>query len=67
MDIEAKGIKVFCPTRWIVWAESFQRIIEKYAALQSLWDKRLQTDLDAEMRGSDYWRKKCYACHRILF
>ena len=51
MDIEAKGIKVLCPTRWTVRAESFQRIIDNYAALQSLWDKSLQTDLDSEMRG----------------
>ena len=51
MDIEAKGMKVLCPTGWTVRAESFQRIIENYAALQSLWDKSLQTDLDAEMRG----------------
>ena len=36
MDIEAKGIKVLFPTRWTVRAESFQRIIENYAALQSL-------------------------------
>ena len=43
----AKGIKVLCPTRWTVGAESFQRIIENYAALQSVWDKSLQTDLDA--------------------
>ena len=52
MDIEAKGIKVLRPIRWTARAESYQRIIENYAALQSLWDKSLQRCLqDAEMRG----------------
>ena len=43
-DIDAKGIIVRFPTRWTIRAESFQRIIENYTALQSLWDKSLQTD-----------------------
>ena len=33
MKIDAPAIKVLCPTRWTVRAESFNRIIENYDAL----------------------------------
>ena len=51
MKIDAPGIKVLCPTRWTVRAESFNRIIENYDALVKLWDECLDTKLDTEMRA----------------
>ena len=51
MKIDAPGIKVLCPNRWKVRAESFNRIIENYDALVKLWNECLDTKLDTEMRA----------------
>ena len=49
LKINASEIKVLCPTRWTVRAESFNRITENYDALVKLWDECLEKKLDTEM------------------
>ena len=49
------GLRVLCPTRWTVRADSMQSIIQNYSVLQELWDKAVGTihdsDTIARIRG----------------
>ena len=46
--IDGPGIRVLCPTRWTVRADSMASIIKNYAVLQSLWDQALSIVHDTE-------------------
>ena len=42
------GIRVLCPTRWTVRAESMRSIINNYHVLQELWDQAAEIVHDSE-------------------
>ena len=52
---ECPGIRVLCPTRWTVRAESMKNIIENHSVLAELWDHACSvvkdTDMIARIRG----------------
>ncbi len=45
------GIRVFCPTRWTVRAQSLQSVLLNYSVLQELWISSLESSLESEMRA----------------
>ena len=49
------GVRVLCPTRWTVRADSMLSIIQNYSVLQELWDKAVDivrdSDTIARIRG----------------
>lgn len=51
MQLDTPGLKVLCPTRWTIRAESYKRVLENYDALQLEWDECLEGKLDSEMRA----------------
>jgi hypothetical protein len=44
------GVRVLCPTRWTVRADSMQSIIQNYSVLQELWDKAVEIVRDTIAR-----------------
>ena len=42
------GIRVLCPTRWTVRADSLFSIIENYTVLHNTWDEALEISRDTE-------------------
>jgi len=44
----AAGIRLLCPTRWTVRADSLLSIINNYSALLSTWDEAIGTAKDTE-------------------
>ena len=42
------GVRVLCPTRWTVRADSMQSIIQNYSVLQELWDKAVEIVHDSD-------------------
>ena len=47
----AAGIRVLCPTRWIVRADSLFSIISNYSALLSTWDEAIEAVRDTESKA----------------
>ena len=51
------GIRIFCPTRWTVRADSMGSIVKNYSVLQELWDQAISIVRDTEtisrIRGID--------------
>ena len=45
------GIRVLCPTRWTVHADSLLSIIENYSVLHNTWDEALEISRDTEMKA----------------
>ena len=45
------GIRILCPTRWTVKADSLHSIVTNYAVLQALWEESLEFVKDSEMRS----------------
>ena len=45
------GVRVLCPTRWTIRAESLQSIIDNYTALLETWQESLGATKDTEMRA----------------
>ena len=45
------GIRVLCPTRWTVGAESLNSIIANYEVLERIWDEALQITQDTETKA----------------
>ncbi len=43
------GIRVLCPTRWTVRAESIDSIVRNYSVLQELWDESVSLVHDSEV------------------
>ena len=48
---EAAGLIKLSVTRWTIRAACFQRVIDNYEALLSLWEECLSSKLEAELRG----------------
>ena len=52
---ENPGLRVLCPTRWTVHADSMESVISNYAVLQAMWDDAADivrdTDTKARIRG----------------
>ena len=44
-------VRILCPTRWTVRADSFKSIIENYTVLNVLWSKSLEHVRDTEMKA----------------
>ena len=45
------GIRVLCPTRWTVRAESIHSILANYDVLQRTWEEALQVTTDMETKA----------------
>lgn len=45
---DSPGIRVLCPTRWTVRADSLASILSNYTALQELWEKCVEIVKDSE-------------------
>ena len=45
------GVRVLCPTRWTIRAESLQSVIDNYTALLETWQESLGATKDTEMRA----------------
>ena len=45
------GIKVLCPTRWTVRAQSIRSILANYNTLQRIWEVALQATTDTETKA----------------
>ena len=48
---DCPGIRVFCPTRWTVRAQSLRSVLQNYSVLQELWISLLESSLESEMRA----------------
>ena len=46
---DCPGIRVLCPTRWTVRAESMKSIIDNYSVLAELWDHACSVVKDTDM------------------
>jgi hypothetical protein len=44
-------IRSFCSTRWTVWGDAIESIIDNYDTLKRLWEECLETKLDADVKG----------------
>ena len=51
MDASTVGIRVLCPTRWIVRADSLASIISNYDPLQSAWEEAIDVTHDTEAKA----------------
>jgi hypothetical protein len=45
------GVRVLCPTRWTVRADSLGSIIGNYTALQSTWEEAIEIARDTETKA----------------
>ena len=50
-DASTVGIRVLCPTRWTVRADSLASIISNYDALQSNWEEAINVTYDTEAKA----------------
>lgn len=48
---DSPGIRILCPTRWTVRAETLYSIIENYDVLQEVWEESLEYVKEQEMRS----------------
>ena len=48
---ETPGIRVLCPTRWTVRAESLKSVLENYSVLMEFWEEALDAAKESEMRA----------------
>ena len=51
MTAISAGLTKFSATRWTVQATCFQRILDSYEELLSLWNECLETNLEPDIRG----------------
>ena len=47
---DSPGVRVLCPTRWTVRAESLKSILDNYKALQATWTTAIEVVKDTEMK-----------------
>ena len=47
----SSGIRVLCPTRWPLWADSPSRISSNYDTLQSIWEEAIIVGQDNETKA----------------
>ena len=45
---ECPGMRVLCPTRWTVRADSLKSVLDNYSALQELWEEAEKLTKDSE-------------------
>ena len=45
---DGPGVRVLCPTRWAVQADSFHSIISNWPVLTQLWEESLEIMKDSE-------------------
>ena len=50
-ESKTMGIRVLCPTRWTVRADSLFSIIENYTVLHNTWDEALEISRDTETKA----------------
>lgn len=50
-DNHSPGVRVLCPTRWTVRADSLASIIYNYAALQHTWEEAMDVARDTESKA----------------
>ena len=50
-SLEYPRIRVLCPTRWTVTAESMKSILDNWVALQQVWDESLDGNLEPEIKS----------------
>ena len=43
------GVRVLCPTRWTVRADSMESIVRNYSVLQELWDEAVTFVRDVKL------------------
>ena len=48
---ESSGVRILCPTRWTVRADTLHRILTNYDFLQTLWEGSLESVKAPEMRS----------------
>ena len=46
-----RGVRILCPTRWTIRADSLSSILDNYQVLQELWEEVLPDTRDTEMRA----------------
>ena len=51
MTAISAGLTKFSATRWTVRATCFQRILDNYEELLTLWNECLETNLEQNIRG----------------
>jgi len=51
LESRTMGIRVLCPTRWTVRADSLFSIIENYSVLNNTWDEALEISKDTETKA----------------
>ena len=51
MGSDSPGIRVLCPTRWTVRADTLKSILDNYNVLLVLWDESLEHVKDTEMKA----------------
>ena len=50
-DTSSPGIRVLCPTRWTVQADSLASVTKNYTVLQSTWEEALEISKDSETKA----------------
>ena len=50
-DNHSPGVRVLCPTRWTVRADSLASIVSNYSALQHTWDEAIDVARDTETKA----------------
>lgn len=48
---DSPGIRLLCPTRWTVKADSLKSVLDNYEALNETWDDSLAVVKDTEMKA----------------
>ena len=51
LDQASPGIRVLCPTRWTIKADTFLCLLRNYETLMQTWEESLNYVRDVEMRG----------------
>ena len=51
LQCNAPGIRILCPTRWTVPADSLKSVLDNFVVLRELWQEALEIVFDSEMRA----------------
>ncbi len=69
MAPDTPGVRVHCPTRWTVRADSLKSILGNFEVLQELWEEAIDlvkdTEMKARINGVAYYFGICLG-HLIL-
>ncbi len=50
-NCDTPGVRVLCPTRWTVRADSLKSILDNFKVLQELWEEAIDSVKDTEMKA----------------